>query len=109
MYDVQEQQSNKCCVGYIQIMRNLMNDTDAALATNNPTNLRFLFKTYADLSEKELPCIEDKKLYQAYVACVKANRQEQARLSNGRINYCAVNTFFVNAANGLNDSLNYKC
>lgn len=86
-----------------------MNDTDSALATNNPINLRFLFKTYADLSEKELPYIQDRKLYEAYVQCVTANRQEQARLSNGRINYCAVNVFFVNAANGLNDSLNYKC
>lgn len=83
-----------------------MFDTDFALRTNNAINLRFLFKAYALLTEKELPFIQDERLREAFEQCVVANRQEQARLSNGRINLCAVNKFFESASNAMNDILN---
>lgn len=106
MYDILIKQSVPCGVGYVQMMKDLSIDTDTALVTGNAINLRFLFKVFADLTEKDLPFIRDRRLYAAYVECLKANRQEQARLSNGCIDYCAVNEFFKNAANALNDILN---
>lgn len=87
-------------------MLTLMTDTDSALTTNNAINLRFLFKVFANLSQMQLQFICDRKLHEAFVLCVKGNREEEARLSNGRINWCAVNEFFVKASNTLNDSLN---
>lgn len=93
-------------MGYVEIMLNLMTDTDSALTTNNAINLRLLFKVFANLSQMQLPFIHNEKLHEAFVLCVEGNKQEEARLSNGRINWCAVNEFFVKASNTLNDSLN---
>lgn len=87
-------------------MLNIMNDTDSALTTNNAVNLRFLFKVFANLSQMQLQFIRDRRLHEAFVLCVKGNREEEARLANGCIDWCAVNEFFVKASNILNDILN---
>lgn len=100
-----KKQSGKCSVGYVQIMLNLMIDTDSALATNNGSNLRLLFKTFAGLFEMQLPFIHNKRLHDTFVQCVEGNKQGEARQSNGSINLCEVNQFFTKASNSLNDSL----
>lgn len=83
-----------------------MADTDFALATNNGINLRLLFKVFADLFQKQLPCVQNRRLYRAFVQCAEGNKQEEARLSNGRINWCKVNEFFTKASNDFNNLLN---
>lgn len=100
--------SSKCSIGYVEIMLNIMNDTDAALTTNNAINLRLLFKVFASLSQMQLQFIRDKPLHEALVLCVQGNREEEARLSNGCIDWVAVNKFFVKASNALNDCLNWS-
>lgn len=99
LFETLKEQSSKCSVRYVEIMLTLMTDTDSALTTNNAINLRFLFKVFANLSQMQLQFIRDKKLHDAFVLCVERNREEEARLSNGRIDWCAVNEFFVKASN----------
>lgn len=85
-------------------MLNLMSDTDSALTTNNGNNLRLLFKIFADLFEKQLPFIRNKKLHESFVQAIEGNKQEEARTTES-INYREVNEFFTKASNSLNDSL----
>lgn len=100
-----KKQSELCSVGYVEIMLNLVADTDSALATNNAIEMRLLFKVFADLFQKQLPFVRNRKLYDVFVQCVEGNKVGEASLSNGRINWCEVNGFFVKASNTLNDSL----
>lgn len=97
--------SSKCSVGYVEIMLDLVIDTDSALATNNGPNLRLLFKVFANLFRKQLPCIQNRKLYDTFVQCAEGNEEGEAKLANGRINWPEVNGFFIKASNTLNDSL----
>lgn len=107
IFDKLIRRSKKCAVGYAQIMRILTSETDLSLKTNNGNSLRILFKVFGNLFQKQLPFISNKRLHKNFVQAVEGNRQEEARLAkhNNRIDWCAVNKFFVKAANGLNDIL----
>lgn len=88
-------------------MRNLTVETNLSLATNNGNSLRLLFKVFGYLFQEQLPFIHNKRLHDAFAEAVEGNRQEEARLlhNHDRINWCAVNEFFVKASNALNDNL----
>lgn len=103
---------DKCALGFIQIMVDLLIDADSALKSNNIGVLRLLFKVYAYLFELQLPNIHDKQIHNDYVQAVAGCEKQIAALSNGCMNLTEINGFFTNASNTLNDSVNdckFRC
>lgn len=104
LYDVQEQQSSKCSAGYVQIMRNLLIDTDTALITKDSSYLLLTLKVYRNFFKALLPLIHG-KLYRMYFKSLQLGKPELESLENGYIDWCGINKQFSINANDLNDAL----
>lgn len=104
IFECLKQNEDRCGFGFIQIMLNLMSDTDLALKMKNPDTMGLLFKTFANLFQMQLPFIRDQKLYDAFVQAVEGNKQQEAALASSGWNTAGINAFFAKASNLLNDN-----
>lgn len=100
-----KQRLDRCAIGYIEIMLNVVYDTDYGLITNNASYLRLVFKVFANLYQMQLPIIHDKRLRKTFVETIGEIKPGEERLSNGSVNYRLLNKFFTKISNDLNDSL----
>lgn len=105
LFEVLKQRVEKCAIGYIEIMQNIVHDNDRAMITKNSSYLLLVFKVFANAYRMLLPFIHDKKIRKNFVDAIETGKPLLESLSNGRIDWREINKVVCKDSNGLNDSL----
>lgn len=95
-----------CGVSFIDIENNILTDVDDALRTKNKRLLQMVFKIFAEICEKTLPCIRSQKLHSMYIQAVQTNRQYEQMLANGPLDMNEINQYFTQSCQGFDEYLN---
>lgn len=89
----------------VDVLLFVMYDSDTALATKNSSYLLLVFKVSVYLYQMQLPFIENKQIYAIFVEIIETSEQIKEHLSNGHIDLCEINDFYIKFCNALNDNL----
>lgn len=99
---------DKCGRGFVQIMLNLLTDSDNIFKCNDTMSLRLLLKIFGNLYQSQLPHIHDKKIHDVFAETVEKIDEQEAGITSGCMNLNQmnqINALFVKVSNILNDRL----
>lgn len=97
---------DKCGIGYIDILIDLITEVDVAYETKNSETLRLLYKVYADLMDALLSSTRDKHVQAVLIKTIDICRQQQEEIVSGCIDFTSINRIVVSLSKDFKNTLN---
>lgn len=82
-----------------------MTEVDSAIEKKNSDTLRLLYKVYAELFQRLLPHIRDKKIHAVIVKTIKRCKQQRRASVNGCIHLTSINRMSMQLSKAWNNGL----